>query len=203
MLDRFVYFATTFAEGILAVAGVHGVFEQPAYTVRPSPIAGLEIRDYGPLVAVETISAGEEDAFKRLFAYITGANDGGRMIAMTAPVQQTPALIPMTTPVRKDVAADGAVTMRFFLPAKLAAHPPVPTDPQVRLAQMPPTTVAVVRFSGNPTPAWRAEHERQLLERLAASTWKAKGAPYFLSYDPPFAVPFLKRNEVAVTVEQR
>ena len=33
-----------------------------------------------------------------------------------------------------------------------------------------------------------------------ARAWQAQGAPYLLAYDPPFAIPFLKRNEIAIEV---
>ena len=211
MFDKFFYFATTFAEGCLAVFGMNGAFEQPAYHVRELAPPGLEIRDYGPLAAAETTVTGNPDAaFRLLFAYISGGNDGARMIAMTAPVQQAPvqqapvqqapAMIAMTTPVRQDIAASGATTMRFFLPARLAANPPKPLDPRVRITTTPPATVAVLRYSGNPTPDQRDEKQRALFSRLATTAWKPAGTPYFLSYDPPFTIPFLKRNEVAIAV---
>jgi hypothetical protein len=33
--------------------------------------------------------------------------------------------------------------------------------------------------------------------------WQPAGTPYALNYDPPFAIPFLKRNEVVVEVFRR
>jgi hypothetical protein len=36
---------------------------------------------------------------------------------------------------------------------------------------------------------------------LKPSAWRPTGEPVVLFYDPPFTVPFLRRNEVAVAVE--
>ena len=40
----------------------------------------------------------------------------------------------------------------------------------------------------------------QLRAVLATAGRKAEGAPVFLGYDPPFTIPFLRRNEVALEV---
>lgn len=206
MFDTLRYYGWTFIETGFAIFGMRGMLEQPRYTVRQDLGAALEIRDYADRVAVETtVSAASEDAasrqaFSRLFAYITGANSGSVRIAMTAPVQSLDARrIAMTAPVQV-VPEQGGVTMRFFLPAAVAANPPQPTDPAVRIVREPPATVAALRFSGTPAQAAGGAHE--LLDRLAGSRWQAVGAPYLLGYDPPFAIPWLRRNEVAVEVRQ-
>jgi hypothetical protein len=93
--------------------------------------------------------------------------------------------------------------MRFSLPAKVAGYPPAPMDPRVRIVVVPPTTVAALRYSGNPTEAARRAREQDLFRRLTSTGWQPVGAPYTLNYDPPFAVPFLKRNEVVVEVSRR
>ena len=58
--------------------------------------------------------------------------------------------------------------------------------------------MAALRFSGMSTPEARAEHERILSEVLAATSRTAEGPSVLMGYDPPFSVPFLRRNEVAV-----
>lgn len=208
MFEKFFYFLTTFAGAGLSIFGINQVYEQPNYVVRLDLGDRLEIRDYPPVVAAEAaVSAGtrqqaSETAFRLLFDYIAGGNASSRTIAMTVPVQQSPEMIAMTAPVRVD-SAGNRVTMRFFLPAKLAARPPVPADPRVRIVTLAASTVAVLRFSGNATDEARAANEHALLTRLQATAWKPDGVPYFMGYDPPFTIPFLKRNEVAVSVSSR
>lgn len=212
MLDQIAYYAKTFAETAPAIFGIRGTFEQQRYVIKEDLGQGLEIRGYGQSVAAEaTVSAptreqASETAFRLLFVYITGANRGNQTIAMTTPVQQAPTLIEMTTPVRIDAAATGGqpeVTMRFSLPAKVADNPPAPLDRRVRIVTVPPSTVAALRYSGNSTEAARSAHQQDLFRRLVSTGWLPAGTPYALNYDPPFAVPFLKRNEVVVEVSRR
>jgi hypothetical protein len=185
----------------------------------------VEVRQYGPRLAAETTvttadeEAGRNNAFEVLAAYIFGANrapgtaggaraGGGRKVAMTVPVQvAAPAggKVAMTVPVRVDAAGDGqALTMRFFLPSKLKADTaPIPNDSRVKIVTVPPETVAVLRFSGSWDPEMFGPKKQELLRRLDASPWRAKGEPYTLFYDPPFTIPLLRRNELVVPVERR
>jgi hypothetical protein len=201
----FLYYLMTFAEAVLGVVGIRGLYEQPPYAVvRPAEPGGIELRDYPARVAAETDDDGRRSAaFERLFRYITGANAAGERVAMTAPVQQTARgeLIAMTVPVQSAGRDGSAGVMRFFLPAKVAAEgPPAPTDPLVRIATAPAQRVAVLRFSGVPSGARVAEKKRTLAERVAAAGLSSVGEPFLLTYDAPFTLPFLRRNEVAVEV---
>jgi hypothetical protein len=45
------------------------------------------------------------------------------------------------------------------------------------------------------------DKKRELVGALATSSWHAVGETYTLFYDPPFTIPFLRRNEVAVRLE--
>jgi hypothetical protein len=55
-----------------------------------------------------------------------------------------------------------------------------------------------LRFSGRATPEVRTEQERILADVLAKAARQTDGPTFFMGYDPPFAIPFLRRNEVAV-----
>lgn len=88
--------------------------------------------------------------------------------------------------------------MRFFLPREVAeAGAPEPTEAGVRLVRVPAENIAALRFSGSITPEARAEQERILTAVLSTAGRKASAPPVFMGYDPPFAIPFLRRNEVA------
>lgn len=196
-MDKVVYYAVTFVESILGIFGVRALYEQPRYAVVERLDRGVEIRRYDERLAVETDARGQGDgeAFGRLFRYITGANDKAGRIAMTAPVEAGGQRIAMTVPVEQGTGG----TMRFFLPRTVAeAGAPVPTEPGVRLVKVPPERIAALQFSGRLTPQSRAEQERILTEVLAAASRRPDGPPFFMGYDPPFSIPFLRRNEVAV-----
>jgi hypothetical protein len=199
-MSAFFYYLGAAADSALSVFGIRAPYEQPPYQVVGHLDNGVEIRAYGTRVAAETPMRGGNDgeAFGRLFRYITGANQGDAHIAMTVPVEQAPQRIAMTVPV--EMAGDQV--MRFFLPHKVVqAGPPKPTDPLVHIVTLPPQQFAVLRFSGTITEASRDEHEKLLMAAVTGAGRHAEGAPSTLSYDPPFALPFLRRNEVAVRLD--
>jgi len=66
----------------------------------------------------------------------------------------------------------------------------------------PPRTLAVRRFSWWPTANRVATQERRLLETLDRHGIEQVGEPFFLGYDAPGTLPFLRTNEVAVPVRE-
>jgi hypothetical protein len=212
MLANFLYYLATGAEAVLSVFGIRSFYEQPYYTVVERLGDAIEIRSYGPRLAVETTvesldsHAAENAAFRLLLGYIAGANRGSARFAMTAPVEQTsqPSLIAMTAPVEITGKQSNRVSMRFFLPGAVAAKgAPEPLDNRVRIVEVAPSILAVLRFSGGLTEDVEARRSKELLDEVLRSRWKEAGTPFLLAYDPPFTVPFLRRNEVAVAVTQR
>lgn len=191
-----------------SVVGIRSGTEEPRHEVveRIGP-GGVEIRRYEARQAAETDVAGDaaaarSEGFTRLAGYIFGGNQGRVRIEMTAPVAQSAASgerIAMTAPVAQAEAPGGWV-IRFFLPASLVA-PPRPNDERVRIVAVPEETVAVVRFSGLPSDAAVATHRAALLATVSGSRWRAVAEPVSWFYDPPWTLPPLRRNEVAVLVE--
>ena len=197
-MSKFWYFLSTFAESGLSVFGIRSPYEQPSYTVVQQISPVVEIRRYAPRVAVETpMTAGNEgEAFGRLFRYITGANGPHELVAMTAPVAESSRMIAMTVPV-----SVSGMTMQFFLPQSVvAAGVPQPTDPKVHVVKLEAMTFGVIRYSGLATEEARAAQTVRLKAALAQAGKTAEGPAVYLSYDPPFAIPFLRRNEVAIPV---
>ncbi len=196
--------------GLLAACSVVGVrsgTEEPAFAVQ-AMLGEVEIRRYDPRLAAETVVGGDElaarsEGFGRLARYIFGGNRAQSRIAMTAPVAQDAQTIAMTAPVAQ-TAEPGGWRIRFFLPSALTlATAPVPNDPQVVVAEVPAETVAVLRFTGSTGPAAVAAARQRLLAALATSPWRAVGEPVAWFYDPPWTLPPLRRNEVAVPVAPR
>lgn len=206
-LSGFLYYLLTFAESVGSIVGVRSVYEQPRYTVVRTLDDGVELRRYEPRLVIEATVQGTDrekaagEAFGLLFRYISGANRGGQKIAMTAPVRTDGAVnrIAMTTPVETSAFSAGSLTMRFFLPRVVAAAgAPAPLDPRLRVAEVPEMTIAALRFSGVSTERRREEKRAVLLAVLARASRRPAGEVFLLNYDPPFAIPFLRRNEMAV-----
>lgn len=194
--------------GGCTVFGIRGGYEQPRYRV-VAELGPVEVRKYEPRlfaeasVVAESEEAGRSGAFRILAAYIFGENAEKQEVAMTAPVavERKPARIEMTAPVESSRDESGRVVMRFFLPSALElATAPVPTDDRVRLGVAPEETVAVLRFRGRPTANAIEQRTAELLRTLEGSPWATSGQPLSLLYDPPWTLPFLRRNEVAVRV---
>lgn len=191
-----------------SVVGVRGGTEEPPYTV-DTRLGEIEVRTYGPRLAAETFVEGDEEAarnegFRRLAAYIFGGNTARQDIAMTAPVAQTSEPIAMTAPVAQESVAPGRWRIRFFMPGRYTlATLPRPNDSAVQIVEVPAQQVAVLRFSGDRSAAAVAAKERALLEAMAAASWRADGPASAWFYDPPWTLPWLRRNEVSVPVAAR
>jgi hypothetical protein len=107
----------------------------------------------------------------------------------------------MTAPVATEGAGPGRWTQRFFLPTSLSPETaPTPTDPRICIVELPEEAIAAVTFTGLAPKPVLDEKKRILLGALAGSIWRPAGEPYTLFYDPPFTIPPLRRNEVAVAV---
>ncbi|MGE2832360.1 SOUL family heme-binding protein [Mycobacterium sp. SMC-4] len=192
-----------------SVVGLRWGTEEPRYTVLDTVNRDgikIEIRRYADRIAAETVVAADEDAarnigFRRLANYIFGGNDGGQKIDMTAPVtQRSGQKIAMTAPVTQQ-GGDGPSTIRFFMPSKWTMQTlPAPDDERVQLVEVPGETVAVLRFSGDRSPAQVRRQSDRLREALRGSGYEMAGEPMSWFYDPPFTLPFRRRNEVVVPV---
>ena len=180
--------------------------EEPPFTVQRT-LDGVEIRRYGPRLAAETvIDADEEPArnegFRRLARYIFGGNTAKTKIAMTAPVaQQQGEKIAMTAPVAAQRGQGDQWVIRFFMPAEHTLDSlPTPNDERVRLVEVPAQTVAALRFSGLATPSVVAARTKELLATLRSHGLTTTSEPVTWFYDPPWTIPFRRRNEVAVSL---
>ncbi|RJS91444.1 heme-binding protein [Salinisphaera sp. Q1T1-3] len=176
-----------------SVFGYRGGTPQPHFDVVDT-VGPVAIRHYGPRLTADTqvTNASAADArdtgFKRLAGYIFGDNDADERIEMTAPVGQAPA------------TTDGW-RIRFFLPPTLhMAEAPKPDDERISLHQVPGADYAVLRFSGDRSQTAVERHIDILRQHLRRSAWQPDGAPVAWFYDPPWTVPFLRRNEVAIEV---
>ena len=195
-----------------STVGVRSGTEEPAYQ-SVATVGEIDIRLYGERIAAQTEVTGNSDTarnqgFRRLAGYIFGGNAQRASIAMTAPVSQAGTggsqTIAMTAPVAQTPSGVDRWTVQFFMPAAYAmAELPVPNDPTVELVVVPAETYAVVRFSGVGSVRAVETHKAQLLAGLAGSGWTVRGEPVVWFYDPPWTLPPMRRNEVAVRVEPK
>jgi hypothetical protein len=197
-----------------SVFGIRSGTEEPAYKVIAN-VGPVEIRQYGPRLAASAIVPGDEVAarsagFRRLASYIFGANTQSAPIPMTAPVVESGAApsasskIPMTAPVAQSPSAGGAWTITFYMPQKYTLETlPKPSHPGIEIHQVPAALDAVYRFSGIPGLKAVDKARSLLLRELSGSAWEITGDPVTWFYDPPWTLPWFRRNEVAVPVAPR
>lgn len=206
MLNKIAGVVTQVAEAGGSIVGIRHGTEEPSYTV-VRKVDGVEIRRYGPRIAAQTAVATDEEAarnegFRRLARYIFGSNSAKDKIAMTAPVSaQQSEKIAMTAPVATQRGSADDWVIRFFMPAEYTMDTlPAPKDDRVHLVEVPGETVAVLRYNGSYGPDAVAAKTKQLLETLHRNNIEPTGDPLSWFYDPPWTVPFRRRNEVVVTV---
>jgi hypothetical protein len=208
VLDKVTKPAVQLAESVGSVVGIRTV-EEPAHRSQRLT-KQVEIRRYGPRIAAETVVEGDEAAalnegFRRLAGYIFGKNHGRARIDMTAPVgqQQTGGdgdRIAMTAPVARSSSPEGWA-VRFYMPAQYTLESlPAPDDDRVRLVTVPAESVAVLRFRGRARPAAVATRTAELRRELQAFGFETVGPPAAWFYDPPWTIPFRRRNEIAIAI---
>lgn len=212
MKTPLIALATAVMVSACSTVGVRSGTEEPAFT-EVGRVGAVEIRTYGERIAAETVVSGSSEAarnrgFQRLAGYIFGGNTDRSSIAMTAPVAQAESggsrSIAMTAPVAQAPADGNRWTIQFFMPSEYTmATLPVPRDPSVVLAVVPAETYAVLRYSGLGSARTVAAKEAELQAALAGSRWVIRGEPVSWFYDPPWTIPTLRRNEVAVRVVRR
>ena len=170
-----------------------------------------ELRLYKPMVIAETYIEGDFDkagdqAFRKLFGYISGDNLSSSEIAMTAPVIASASQsdrgkkIDMTAPVLQERKEQGWRYM-FVLPADYSIQTaPEPSHEDVKLSRQPQKRVAVIRYSGSWDEYAIDEKTIQLKQWIAANGLTPASEPRWAGYNPPWTLPFLRRNEVMIDV---
>ena len=183
-------------------------YEEPQYTVVQTD-GEFEYRQYEPYRVSETVIEGARNAdaassegFRRLFAYISGANSSQSKISMTVPVSQGASeKIAMTVPVQQSAAEEGW-RVSFMLPSEFTLETaPVPTDPRVYVREVPGRLMVVQKFSGRWTESNYGKHEQELTQYVAAAGLTTAGAVERAAYNAPFSIPWFRRNEVMVEIE--
>ena len=162
--------------------------EEPVYQVEKAWEAEqIEIRAYAPrIMAVTGMNEDSDSGFRVLAGYIFGGNAEEQKIAMTAPVQQTMA---------------GEKEMAFMMPAEYALKDlPQPEDQRVSFREAPAYTAAVIQFSGWASAEKADENWQQLRRFLITKGIDITGEPTLNQYNPPWTLPFMRRNEVIVPV---
>jgi effector-binding domain-containing protein len=102
----------------------------------------------------------------------------------------------MTAPVISEANA-----MSFVLPTAYSMEEvPEPIDTRIRIQEIPPRELAVIRFSGRASASEVARVRDRLLKKLEEANITVVGTPFLMRYNAPYTPGFLRRNEVGVEI---
>lgn len=183
--------------------------EEPKFTVTEKE-PPFEIRSYAPMIVAEVQVEGDLDeassqGFRLIAAYIFGQNQVNEKISMTAPVtvedqSAKSAKIAMTAPVGIESKA-GKWTVSFVMPSEYTMESiPKPINQQVQLRQIPAMKKAVISFTGFYNEQKVAEKTLELEQWMKSRKLQSAGVPNFARYNPPWTLPFMRRNEVMINL---
>ncbi len=194
-----------------SVLGIRN-YETPAYDVVLKE-GNKEIRHYESYIVAKTTVKGEFKeaqgaAFRILAGYIFGDNEKKQKITMTSPVVQRPSgeseKLPMTAPVIQRPDAEGWV-MTFMMPSDYKMEDlPAPKDERVGFERVPVRYMAALRYTWFGSSRRNEVKAGELQEWLEAlEEYEPVSAPMYAGYDPPWTLPFLRRNEMMIEIKRK
>jgi hypothetical protein len=196
--------------------------DYPAYTVATTQMSttmnmddndndetSFDIPNTVPLSSMKITSSVTEQgvAFNTLASYIFGSNSENRVMEMTTPVTTT-----MTGEMRFYIPNDPTTTTTIPPPEPLqqdTTNNIYETNPsKIRIETIPAARLAVRRFTGFCTNGEIIRQKNALLNAIMSSNNNIEldvphGQPVghiIFQYNPPYTIPVLRRNEIAVPV---
>ena len=171
----------------------------------------FQIREYDPKIIAQVEVVGNFDeassrGFKLLADYIFGNNilEGeSQKISMTTPVEMSPLAenLLITSPVMDDQVNDKWL-INFVMPREYSLDTlPKPNNSQVKIIETPKEKFAVIVFSGLVREISYTEKAELLSNYLEENGLTQQGAIKIARYNPPWTLPFFRRNELMVRID--
>ena len=147
-----------------------------------------EVRKYSDRLVIETKTSDQSSGFRKLFKYISGDNKDKKEIKMTTPVTQT--------------EKNGNMTMQFYIPAEFdESNVPDPNNSEVKVLNIKGGYYAVIIYSGRASDNNYVKHKNILEDQLKKDKISIISKPIRATYNSPFTLPMLRRNEVMFKIE--
>jgi SOUL heme-binding protein len=165
--------------------------ETPNYHVI-SKYKNMEIRQYPIMIRASILQKGTRQeaislGFSKLAGYIFGQNVAHQKIKMTTPVLQ-------------ETLKDGW-KIQFIMPAYLMMDElPRPLEQDIQLQESDEQRMAVIRFSGRIKESRLQYFASHLQQYLQTQGCKTQSSAIYAFYNPPWTMPFMRRNEVWFSV---
>ena len=147
-----------------------------------------EIRKYSDRLVIETETSDQNSGFKKLFKYISGNNKDKKKIKMTTPVTQT--------------EKNGNMIMQFYIPAEFnESNMPDPNNSEVKVLNIKGGFYAAIVYSGRPSDGNYTKYKNILEDQLKKDKISIISKPIRATYNSPFTLPMLRRNEVMFKID--
>ena len=171
---------------ILTLSSQTMAYEEANYEVIKEN-KNYEIRKYSDRLVIETNSI-QGNGFRKLFNYISGNNEEKKEIKMTVPVTQE--------------NKGGNIKMQFYLPSKFNKdNAPKPSNPEIKILNIEGGYYAVIKYSGRSSDKNFIKNKNILEKELKKDDIIILSPPIRASYNSPFTLPMLKRNEVMFRID--
>jgi hypothetical protein len=109
----------------------------------------------------------------------------------------------MTTPVTQ-IEKKGNMTMQFYLPVKFNKdNAPRPSNSDVRILNIKEGYYAVITYSGRASDKNFIKHKSILENKLKKEGISVSSSPIKATYNKPFTLPVLRRNEVMFEINTK
>ena len=149
-----------------------------------------EIRKYSDRLAIETAISNKNSSFRKLFNYISGNNESNEEIKMTTPVTQ--------------IKKEGTMTMQFYLPSEFNKdNTPSPSNSDIKILNIKGGHYAVIRYSGRASDKNFIKHKSILENELKKDDISILSPSIKATYNGPFTLPLLRRNEVMFVINTK
>jgi len=151
----------------------------------------VELRKYPDLVLASSSVSISGNSDNRLFSniadFIFGNNSKKENIPMTAPVIST--------------VKGAEYKMSFIMPTNYSVmNLPKPISGKIEISKQKKRILAVLRFSGFVNEKKILKIEKELISELGENKIKTRGEPFLMRYNPPWTLPFMRRNELGIEI---
>ena len=177
----------TFILSLITVSNVMAAKEVKYTMVSKNKL--YEIRKYSDRLVIETEASDQGSSFRKLFKYISGDNRDKKEIKMTTPVTQ--------------VEKDGNMTMQFYMPAEFnESNVPDPNNSEVKVLNIKGGYYAAIIYSGRASDGNYIKYKDILEDQLKKDKISIISKPIRATYNSPFTLPMLRRNEVMFKINR-
>lgn len=210
MLVKSITLSVTFFLGLFVTTYVMAT-EEPKFSLIEKS-GDFELRLYKPMIIAETyvdgsLSEASNAGFRLIAGYIFGGNKSRQgsspeRISMTAPVTLEPSsqTIAMTAPVV--VSKGNRWRVQFVMPAAYTLNSlPIPNDSRISLREIAEQKTAVIVFSGFAGEDKVKDKTAALIDWIKSIGLETTSTPQLARYDPPWTLPFLRRNEILINIK--